>query len=72
MLLLRALSVRSYTAIIIGWKEIKLHGYGAENAMKHRNAELPTESRDRSVTPRLQRHQSRAPRQSAGTSTAAL
>jgi hypothetical protein len=38
MLRLRALSARSYTAIIIGWKGIKLHGYGAENAMKHRDA----------------------------------
>jgi hypothetical protein len=42
MLLLRALSARSYTAIIIGWKEIKLHGYRAENAMKHRDADLLT------------------------------
>jgi hypothetical protein len=40
MLLLRALSARSYTAIIIGWKGIKLHGYRAENAMKHRDADL--------------------------------
>jgi hypothetical protein len=39
MLLLRALSARSYTAIAIGWKEIKLHGYRAENAMKHRDAD---------------------------------
>jgi hypothetical protein len=34
------LSARSYTAIIIGWKGSRLHGYRAENAMKHRDADL--------------------------------
>jgi hypothetical protein len=41
MLLLRALSARSYTAIIIGWKGSQLHGYRPENAMKHRDADRP-------------------------------
>jgi hypothetical protein len=41
MLLLRTLSARSYTAIIIGWKGSQLHGYRAENAMKHRDADRP-------------------------------
>jgi hypothetical protein len=50
MLLLRALSARSYTAIAIGWKEIKLHGYRAENAMKHRDADrLGRSMRDRTA-----------------------
>jgi hypothetical protein len=43
MLLLRALSARSYTRIIIAWKVSKLHGYRAENAMKH--PMMPTCSR---------------------------
>jgi hypothetical protein len=44
MLLLRALSARSYTAIVIGWKEIKLHGYRAENAMKPHDADPRTQA----------------------------
>jgi hypothetical protein len=40
MLRLRALSARSYTAIIIRWKGSQLHGYRAENAMKHRDADV--------------------------------
>jgi hypothetical protein len=40
MLLLRALSARSYTRIIIAWKVSQLHGYRAENAMKHREVDL--------------------------------
>jgi len=43
MLLLRALCARSYTRIIIAWKVSKLHGYRAENAMKH--PMMPTCSR---------------------------
>jgi len=43
MLLLRALSARSYTRITIAWKVSKLHGYRAENAMKH--PMMPTCSR---------------------------